>query len=57
MKQELREIKAAQKAQEAASQGRDELSAADKPRDTPKTTHKQPQNKSKQKSKKPKERS
>ena len=56
MKQELREIKAAQKAKEAA-QGRDELSAADKPRDTPKTTHKQPQNKSKQKSKKPKERS
>ncbi len=57
VKQELREIKAAQKAQEATSQGRDELSAADKPKDTPKTTHKQPQKKSKQKSKKSKERS
>jgi hypothetical protein len=57
VKQELREIKAAQKAQEAAGQGRDELSAADKPKDTPKTTHKQPQKKSKQKSKKSKERS
>lgn len=57
VKQELREIKAAQRAQEAASQGRDELSAADKPRDTPKTTHKQPQNNGKQKSKKSKARS
>ena len=38
VKQELREIKAAQKAQETAGQGRDELPAADKPRDTPKTT-------------------
>lgn len=44
VRQELREIKAVQKAKEAA-QGRDELSAADKPRDTPKTTHKQPQKK------------
>jgi hypothetical protein len=57
VKQELREIKAAQKAQKAASQGRDELSAADKPRDTPKTTHKQPQSNGKQKSKKSKVRS
>lgn len=57
VKQELREIKAAQRAQEAASQGRDELSAADKPRDTPKTTHKQPQSNGKQKSKKSKARS
>lgn len=57
VKQELREIKAAQKAQEAASQGRDELSAADKPRNTPKTTHKQPQSNGKQKSKKSKVRS
>jgi len=57
VKQELREIKAAQRAQEAASQGRDELSAADKPRDTPKTTHKQTQSNGKQKSKKSKARS
>jgi hypothetical protein len=57
VKQELREIKAAQKAQEASGQGRDELSAADKPRDTPKTTHKQPQKSGKSKSKKSKERS
>ncbi|MEA4992516.1 MAG: PcfB family protein [Oscillibacter sp.] len=56
VKQELREIKAAQKAKEAA-QGRDEQPAADKPRDTPKTTHKQPQSNGKQKSKKPKVRS
>ena len=57
VKQELREIKAAQKAQEAAGQSRDELPAADKPRDTPKTTHKQPQSNGKQKSKKSKVRS
>lgn len=56
VKQELREIKAAQKAKEVA-QGRDELSAADKPRDTPKTTHKQPQSNGKQKSQKSKVRS
>lgn len=56
VKQELWEIKTAQKAQEA-TQGRDAPSAADKPRDTPKTIHKQPQSNSKQKSKKSKVRS
>ena len=57
VKEELREIKAAKKAQEAAAQGRDEQQAADKPMDTPKTNHKQPQKNGKSKSKKSKERS
>ena len=57
VKEELREIKAAQKAQEAAAQGRDEQSVTDKPRDTPKPSHKQPPKSGKSKTKKPKERS
>ncbi|NLV49748.1 MAG: DUF3801 domain-containing protein, partial [Clostridiales bacterium] len=57
VKEELREIKAAKKAQEAAAQGRDEQQAADKPMDTPKTNHRQPQKSGKSKSKKSKERS
>lgn len=57
VKEELREIKAAQKAQEAAAQGHDEQSATDKPRDTLKPTHKQPPKSGKSKTKNPKERS
>lgn len=57
VKEELREIKAAKKAQEAAAQGHNEQQVADKPVDTPKTTHKQPQKSGKSKSKKSKERS
>jgi hypothetical protein len=57
VKEELREIKAVKKEQEAAAQGRDKQPTADKPRATPKTTHKQPSKGGKSKSKKSKERS
>jgi len=55
VKEELREIKAAQKAKEADARGRDEPTP-DKPKTNPATTHKQPQGGKKSKSKKSKER-
>lgn len=56
VKEELREIKAAQKAKDADAPARDERPDPDKAKPNPATTHKQPQGGKKSKSKKPKER-
>jgi hypothetical protein len=57
VKEEIREITAAQKSkQEADTPKRDEKAVSDKPKTNASTTHKQPQNGGKSKSKKSKER-
>jgi hypothetical protein len=56
VKQELREIKAAQRSKEADVPKREERPPADKPRTKQATTHRQPQRSSRPKSKKTKER-
>ncbi len=57
VKEELREIKAAQAKKEADAPKRDEQQTSEKPRTNTATTHKQPLNRGKSKSKKSKERS